>query len=336
MDAPLATSDIGTRATIIKVMIHLSGHSGQFPPVLWFSDINSHKEHVAGGGFGDVYRGSWKGQDVALKFPRGKPDPKTERQFCQEALLWRQLSHENILRFLGLFQDGPHKAMVSLWKTKGNIMQYIEKSPNVDRYRLLIQAANGLTYLHEHEPSVIHSDLKPENILIDDDGTALLADFGLTRIQHTLTDLISATHNGGTLCYMSPELLSGKPTGNPTKFSDIWAFGMVIYEVFCERRPYHELGGGQTTVAIIQNILPSKPTYMAAQRGFSNDLWTFLEESCWVKEGDERPVARNCRRRLKDLSSQWEEEQLKMASFGNEEIMVRTILIGFPCKHEVT
>ena len=142
-----------------------------------------------------------------------------------------------------------------------------------------------------------------ENILIDDSGTAVLADFGLTRVQHDLPDLLSSTQNGGTIVYMSPELLSSRD-GKSTKSSDVWALGMVIYQVFTGNPPYFGRFA-LTEICHSPPKLPSKPKNDSVKMGFTDELWDFLERSCWAPLARDRPTAQSCCRRLEDLRDRY-------------------------------
>jgi serine/threonine protein kinase len=196
-----------------------------------------------------------------------------------------------------------------------------------------------LLYLHQHEPVVVHSDLKgvslfhqpvswncaltlcisdlrvsQANILIDDNGTAVLADFGFSRIQYEISGSLSSSLTGGTGRYMSPEFLFDE-SNKPTWSSDIWALGMVIYEVFTGRDPFSEIVDQRAVViAIREGRLPQSPKYMAACLGFTDDLWKFLEESSWANIAEERPKAEHCLKRLKELALRWAREKAAKAA----------------------
>jgi len=140
--------------------------------------------------------------------------------------------------------------MVSAWMENGNINEFIGRDPHVNRIELLVDVANGLRYMHDLH--VVHGDLKGANILINKGRRACIADFGLTTITGVVTwanvrdrpaslisnDTLMSFTGGRTSRWMSPELLDPErfrmphPEDNrPTKQSDCYALGMVIYEV---------------------------------------------------------------------------------------------------------
>ena len=147
-----------------------------------------------------------------------------------------------------------------------------------------------------------------ENILIDNNGGAVLADFGLTRVQHDLSDLRSITENAGTFVYQSPELHIGGDRKS-TKSSDVWALGMVIYQVFTGKQPYH---GRFALTEICHNPprLPSRPDEDAIEIGFTHELWDYLEKYCWAQPPRGRPSAKSCCSRLQALRSRYRAQAL--------------------------
>src|SRR6185295_18518512 len=112
------------------------------------------------------------------------------------------------------------------------------------KLRVAMQVARALGYVHEQ--NIIHRDVKPENINLDDAGRAKLMDFGIAKT----TDL-SLTQPGyvlGTPYYMAPEQIMGKPV---TGSVDIYAFGIMLYEMFLGQRPY----SGDTIETIFYKIM---------------------------------------------------------------------------------
>ncbi len=130
---------------------------------------------------------------------------------------------------------------------------------------LLIGVADGLGAAHRAD--ILHRDIKPENILVAENGYAKLADFGLARHlalpAHTdQTQSIGPTESGaviGTIPYMSPEQASGKALDAR---SDIYSFGVVLYQALCGRRPFPDLSGTALLAAIVlQEPEPLSPHF---------------------------------------------------------------------------
>ena len=178
-------------------------------------------------------------------------------------------------------------------------------------------AARGLIYIHQQ--GMIHGDLKgvcsgcseplpfltvfsvKDNILVDQTGHARLADFGfLTMILDAATNLPSSSYSvGGTLRWMSPELVApgkfGLETSRPTKFSDCYSLGMVIYETISGKKPYHETQDLAVLVKIIEGEQPRRC------EGFLESLWGIMEQ-CWTFQPNGRPGVESVLRCLETCS----------------------------------
>jgi serine/threonine-protein kinase len=186
------------------------------------------------GGMGEVYRADdlRLGQPVALKFlpDAVAGDPVRLAQFHNEVRTARQVSHPNVCRvydigeieghlFLSMeFVDG--EDLASLLRRLGRFAE--DKAVTIAR-----QLCAGLAAAHER--NVIHRDLKPANVMLDDAGNVRVMDFGLA-VAGAADD-----QRVGTPAYMAPEQLLGKPV---TARSDIYALGLVLYELFTGRRAF--------------------------------------------------------------------------------------------------
>ncbi|KAF8342142.1 kinase-like domain-containing protein [Cantharellus anzutake] len=131
--------------------------------------------------------------------------------FLKEAELWSGLDHPNILKFYGICELGTSTAMVSPWLKNSNVIHYMATiNPHANRLKLLEGAAEGLLHLHTYSPPIVHGDLKCANILVNDDGSACLADFGLSKAHEEVTSL--SLRDAGSQRYMAPELFEGPET----------------------------------------------------------------------------------------------------------------------------
>ena len=166
--------------------------------------------------------------------------------------------------------------------------------------------------------------MKQANVLIDNTGTARVADFGLMIMADLSTIILSETvvSSGGTLCWMSPELLDPERFGSggrPTCESDCYALGMVIYEVswlhslrwpfihpsqvLTGLRPFHRLHGYTPVAAVLRGERPEKPLE-AESLCFSHELWG-LVQSCWNESSSARPTARVLLNHLSSIFLTW-------------------------------
>jgi protein kinase-like protein len=184
---------------------------------------------------GEVYRADdlKLGQPVAMKFlPETiESDPVRLAQFHTEVRLARQVAHKNVCRMydVGEVEGLPFLTMEYVdGEDLASLLRRIGRLPEDKALDLARQLCAGLAAAHER--GVLHRDLKPANVMIDGQGQVRITDFGLAAIA-------GSTHNplAGTPAYMAPELLAGK---EPSVQSDIYALGLVLYELFTGRRTF--------------------------------------------------------------------------------------------------
>src|SRR6266849_520105 len=212
---------------------------------------------IGKGGMGDVYRAhdSRLNRDVAIKVSNSQ---FTER-FTREARAIAALNHTNICH---LYDVGPNYL----------VMEYVE-GPDLrgpldfnDALPIVQQLVDGIEAAHEK--NVIHRDLKPANIKITPEGVVKILDFGLAKAmepppsndgnpENSPTLTMGATAAGtilGTAVYMAPEQAKGKAAD---KRSDIWSFGVVVYELLAGRRPFE----GETVAETLGSVLNKEPDW---------------------------------------------------------------------------
>ncbi|KAF9787364.1 kinase-like domain-containing protein [Thelephora terrestris] len=259
------------------------------------------------GGFADVWKGQHCGRDVAVKVIRTFSNSdfrKLIKRFCKEAITWKILRHPNVLPLIGVTMTEAKFALVSDWMTNGNLNEFVEANPKADRLklRLLGDAARGLIYIHER--GVVHGDLKGANIVVDQSCRALLADFGMLTIISGPTSFSSTTSNAqadGTARWMSPERIApqdfGRKNSRPSKSSDCYSLGMVVYEVISGHPPFHE----DIKMAVLKKVVDGdRPR---REKGFADHLWNTLEQ-CWMPQPSERPSIEDVLQCLETCSNQ--------------------------------
>ncbi len=220
---------------------------------------------IGKGGMGEVYQATDTklGRDVAIKVLPEEFARDTERvaRFQREAKLLASLNHPNIAAIHGLEEvDGTNFLVMEL--VEGNTLDDRIKSgpiPVEEALKLALQIAEALEAAHEK--GVIHRDLKPTNIKVTPDGKVKVLDFGLAKAyagdfesinlsnSPTLSD--AATQAGvilGTAAYMAPEQAKGKSVD---KRADIWAFGVVVFEMLSGR----QLFAGETVSETLAAVL---------------------------------------------------------------------------------
>lgn len=212
------------------------------------------KNKLGEGGYGVVYRGllAKEDLDIAVKcFSRGSIEG--EDDFLAELTIINRLRHKHLVKLLGWCHKNGKLLLVYEYMPNGSLDKHLFVGQNVEplewnvRYKIVTGVASALHYLHnEFEQRVVHRDLKASNIMLDSNFNARLGDFGLARaLENEKTSYAEAQGVLGTMGYIAPECFH---TGKATQLSDVYAFGAVILEVVCGRRPGTKIGGYQLLV----------------------------------------------------------------------------------------
>lgn len=194
------------------------------------------EETLGSGGMAEVWRATDTRlkRSVAIKFPAANlvDDPEFMVRFFAEAQAVARLSHVNVVRVLDFGEHLGHSYLVMEHVPGGSLKDLIDEPVDPSRARELIRQA-ALAAGAAHTEGIVHRDIKPGNILIDEQGHVKLADFGIaaTAVAERLTATGAAI---GSPHYVSPEQASG---GNSTPQSDVYALGVVLYELLTGVRP---------------------------------------------------------------------------------------------------
>ncbi|TDL21254.1 kinase-like protein [Rickenella mellea] len=280
------------------------------PSYLFLSGVKRSGAYaVTGGGFADVWRGELEGKPVALKvvrvFELNNKATEMHQNFCEEAMMWRQFRHPNILPFLGIYEHEDSLALVSPWMPEGHVGTFLRTHPDANRLEIVRGIANGICYLHGLKPQVVHGDLHPRNILIDSHEQPRIADFGLSKINDSqgTSNMAATSHGGGILRWQAPELLNPERFGHEharaTTCSDVYAFSFICYEIFTDQVPLSNLADVAVLVAVaVHDRRPVRPEGISAiTRGLGENMWNLLQ-SCWKPKADERPTMLEVTRKL--------------------------------------
>ena len=256
---------------------------------------------LGAGGMGEVYRA----RDIRLKrevaikvLPEAfSQDPDRLARFQREAEVLATLNHPNIAAVYG-FEETPSASGIVLELVEGpTLADRIAGGPVPLDEALAIAKQIAEALEAAHEKGVIHRDLKPANIKVTPDGKVKVLDFGLAKMlesERTASSLsmsptlsIQATHAGvilGTAAYMSPEQARGKSVD---KRADIWAFGVVVYEMLTGRA----LFAGDTITDVLAAVVTRDPDWTRIPAKVKR-----LLESCLEKDPS---------RRLRDIADAW-------------------------------
>jgi serine/threonine protein kinase/WD40 repeat protein len=252
---------------------------------------------IGRGGMGEVYQAkdTKLGRDVAIKVlpEEFALDKDRVARFQREAKLLASLNHPNIAAIHGLEEsEGIHFLVMEL--IEGQTLKDRIKSgpiPVEEALKLALQMAEALEAAHEN--GVIHRDLKPANIKVTPDGKVKILDFGLAKayagdqgnvsLADSPTISAAATQKGvilGTAAYMSPEQAKGKPVD---KRADIWAFGVVFFEMLTGRQAFT----GETVSDTLASVLAREPAWQSLPPNLHSRI-RFLLERCLEKEAKDR------------------------------------------------
>lgn len=257
---------------------------------------------IGAGGFGIVYRGDWHGYQIAIKTLKLQElDEKKETEFKRETRVMASLNHPGIVRLYGICTEPGNYAMLVEFMAKGDLNSLLKDKKqalpwNPMRWQLAIDIGAGLVYLHANK--ILHKDLKSHNILLDHNLKAKITDFGLSRIKET-TGKTFTYSGGGTLPWMAPELFDREVI--KTKAVDVYAYGVVLWEIASREEPWKDLGGQRIMIQIFQGNREEIPEDCPQD-------YAKVIQSCWKQKPEDRLSAFAALQALKKAKPQEKEQ----------------------------
>lgn len=245
------------------------------------------EELIGEGAAGVVYRAvhEGNGETVALKVLRSRlsRDETYRRRFAHEARAAREVEHKHLVPLIDAGESEGRYYLAARYVRGRSLEQRLEADgplPLTELLKLAMEIATGLEALHRH--GLVHRDVKPSNILLDENGSAALTDFGLSR-GAAYSALTRPGQVVGTLDYLAPELIKGTAANAR---SDVYALGCVVYECLAGTPPF----AGRNLFELGLAHLEQKPADPCAHRfdlppGLSGAVLQALE-----KEPDRRPA----------------------------------------------
>ena len=247
-------------------------------------------QHVGVGGMSEI----WTAKDedgaddevIALKIFSNHSDKNSLKA---EYALMRKFNHPNLLRpdYFGVDEITSTPFMVMKYYSKGSVSNSVNNSEieikSIDEKliaQFILSASNALSAIQNHESRIIHQDIKPDNFLINDDGSYVLADFGVSTISRATRQIKRGEEQfSGSTAYVAPERFKGAP---PRFSQDIFSLGVTIYEIITGVLPFQDYGGQRLNQGF--SVPDLDPAF-----GYSSRL-NALCKRCMDLEPEARPV----------------------------------------------
>nr|UDO47013.1 serine/threonine protein kinase [Pandoravirus massiliensis] len=268
-------------------------------------------DQLGAGGYGTVHKAKWKGTEVAVKLIGATPTRDAIERFRDEVRVMTALRHPNVVLFMAACTKAANPCIVMEYMALGSLHdllgnELIPDLPPALRVRLAYQAAKGMHFLHSS--GVVHRDLKSMNLLLDAKWNLKVSDFGLTRLSGSDGRSGSRSSDAieGTVQWMAPEVLNGDHAAGTMATADmipadVYAFGIILWELITRQQPYRGLTQAAVAVAVLRDdarpIMPPSGTIMpAAFVDFER-----LATDCWHRDPMMRPAFLEAMTRLSTI-----------------------------------
>jgi len=249
--------------------------------IINYSDIKIIRK-LGEGAHGEVWEGKWKGIHVAVKKLLTLENTDIAEFLAEADLMRKMRPHPNVVLYLGVCRQP--LCLVTEFVANGNLLALIKKEPinNDMKLKICQGIAAGMFYLHEQ--GVLHRDLAARNILLDALNNPKVSDFGMSRI--AMDDSAYKTSaNVGPIRWMAPEALAERTSSPKT---DVWSFGVVIYEMLMRKIPYHGVGLAQVGAQVAMGRISLLSEFSNETEEFPPKLVTVMTQ-CLQFNPDDRP-----------------------------------------------
>ncbi|XP_060051313.1 serine/threonine-protein kinase receptor R3 isoform X1 [Erinaceus europaeus] len=296
-------------------------------------------ECVGKGRYGEVWRGLWHGESVAVKIFSSRD----EQSWFRETEIYNTvlLRHDNILGFIASDMTSRNSStqlwLITHYHEHGSLYDFLQRQTLEPQLalRLAVSAACGLAHLHveifgtQGKPAIAHRDLKSRNVLVKSNLQCCIADLGLAVMHSQGSDYLDIGNNPrvGTKRYMAPEVLDEKIRTDcfeSYKWTDIWAFGLVLWEIVRRtivngivedyRPPFYDVVPNDPSfedmkkVVCVDQQTPTIPNRLAADPVLSG-LAQMMRE-CWYPNPSARLTALRIKKTIQKLSNNLEKPKV--------------------------
>ncbi|XP_048879295.1 RAF proto-oncogene serine/threonine-protein kinase isoform X2 [Brienomyrus brachyistius] len=244
---------------------------------------------IGSGSFGTVYKGKWHG-DVAVKILKvTDPTPEQFQAFRNEVAVLRKTRHVNILLFMG-YMTKENLAIVTQWCDGSSLYKHLHvQETNLQMFQLIDiarQTAQGMDYLHAK--NIIHRDMKSNNIFLHEGLTVKIGDFGLATVKARWSGSQQVEQPSGSILWMAPEVIRMQDS-NPYSFqSDVYAYGIVLYELMTGELPYALIANRDQIIFMVGRGYLS-PDLSKLYKNCPKSMKRLVAD-CIKKSKDERPL----------------------------------------------
>jgi len=279
------------------------------------SDVNfildselEYTEKLGAGSSGKVYKGLYKGKEVAIKVLKSMTEAKEIDEFKKEFQIMSAIRSKHVVLFYGAVLE-PKLCMVMENCARGSLY-HVMKDESLDirwekTFRFAIETVRGIEVLHNWEPSIVHRDLKSLNLLVNDKWDIKVCDFGLSRF-NTGSNLETLVKMRGTFAYCAPEVYYGEQFSAK---SDVYSIAMILWELVTRcingryERPFSEFKNLHHDFQIIiqtakKGLRPSIPKACPPSLAL-------LIQDCWDANLEKRPTCSEIIKRLLEIETEY-------------------------------